>query len=165
MIICRSPVRFSKSDAAMTLESHSSLTHHAHSRVLPAVSEDAWRLRGEDFGTRSNRQTGGVAAAIPSCGRARACRVVKHQGLCMTRRAAREVAATNRIDGDLSADELSIVLSALWIWRGQLGRVGSAQAIPGVGTAEARENVDEIARKLGGDPDAYFFGLDLSQRC
>jgi hypothetical protein len=83
----------------------------------------------------------------------------------MRRRAASEVAATDGIDGHLSADELSIVLSALWIWRGQLGRVGSAQAIPGMGTAEARQNVDEIARKLGGNPDAYFFGLDLTQRC
>ena len=82
----------------------------------------------------------------------------------MRRRAAREVAATDGIDGHLSADELSIVLSALWVWRGQLGRVGSAQPIPGVGTAEARRNLDEIARKLGGDPDAYFFGLIPSQR-
>ena len=83
----------------------------------------------------------------------------------MRRREARKVAAADGIDGHLSDDELSILLSALWIWRGQLGRVGSAQSIPGVGTAEARKNVDEIARKLGGDPDAYFFGLDISHRC
>jgi len=64
----------------------------------------------------------------------------------------------------LSPDELSFVLSALWIWRGQLGRVGSAQPIPGLGTAEARKDVDEIARKLGGDPNAYFYGLQPSHR-
>ena len=68
------------------------------------------------------------------------------------------------IDDDLSPDELSIVLRALWVWRGQLGRVGTQQPIPGLATVEARKNVDEIARKLGGDPDAYLFGLDLSQR-
>lgn len=90
--------------------------------------------------------------------------MTKHQDLGMRRRAAREVPAADSIDGHLSPDELSLVLSALWIWRGQLGRVGSAQPIPGLGTAEARKNVDEIARKLHGDPDAYFFGLDVSQR-
>ena len=82
----------------------------------------------------------------------------------MRRRVEGEAAETDGIDGRLSADELSIVLSALWIWRGQMGRVGSAQLIPGAGTAEARRNLDEIARKLGGDPEAYFFGLDPSQR-
>jgi hypothetical protein len=82
----------------------------------------------------------------------------------MKPRAALGDPAADGIDSDLSPDELSIVLTALWIWRGQLGRVGTEQTIPGLATAEARNNVNEIARKLGGDPDAYFFGLDLSQR-
>ena len=79
----------------------------------------------------------------------------------MKTQAARAKPAVATSDGDLSPDEVSIVLSALWIWRGQLGRVGTEQPIPGLATAKARNNVDEIARKLGGDPDAYFFGLDL----
>ena len=79
----------------------------------------------------------------------------------MNSQAARGNPAAGATDGDLSPDELSIVLIALWTWRGQLGRVGTEQPIPGLATAEARNNVDEIARKLGGDPDAYFFGLDL----
>jgi hypothetical protein len=79
----------------------------------------------------------------------------------MKTRAARGKPAADVSDRDLSPDEVSIVLSALWIWRGQLGRVGSEQPIPGLAAAEARNNVNEIARKLGGDPDAYFFGLDL----
>jgi hypothetical protein len=62
------------------------------------------------------------------------------------------------IDG-LSAEELSLVLSALWVWRGQLGRVGPTVPIPGLGTDEDRHVVDEIARKFGADPDAYFYGL------
>ena len=60
---------------------------------------------------------------------------------------------------DLSPDELSVVLGALWLWREQLGRVGSGQPIPGLASAQARQRVDEIARKLGGDPDRYFFGV------
>lgn len=112
----------------------------------------------------SDRQTGGIAAGYPLCG----CRAVapawaKQQGPGMSRRAAHRDTAADSTDGRLSSEELSIVLSALWIWRGQLGRVGTEQPIPGLATAEARKNVDEIARKLGGDPDAYFFGLDLSQ--
>ena len=39
-----------------------------------------------------------------------------------------------------------------------MGRVGSGQPIPGLATAESRKSVDEIARKLGGDPNVYFFG-------
>jgi hypothetical protein len=56
------------------------------------------------------------------------------------------------IDGPLSKEELFIVLSALWVRRSQLDGVGSA-------SAEARRSVDVIAQKLGGDPEAYFFGL------
>ena len=55
-------------------------------------------------------------------------------------------------DGHLSKDELFIVLSALWVRRSQLNGVGAA-------SAEARRSVDVIAQKLGGDPEAYFFGL------
>lgn len=63
------------------------------------------------------------------------------------------------VDDCLSSDELSVVLSALWVWRAQLGRVGSKPPIPGLAYPDDRKNVDEIARKLGGDPDEYFFGL------
>jgi hypothetical protein len=55
-------------------------------------------------------------------------------------------------DECLSKDELFIVLSALWVRRSQLDGVGSA-------SAKARRSVDVIAQKLGGDPEAYFFGL------
>jgi hypothetical protein len=64
----------------------------------------------------------------------------------------------------LSAAERCVVLSALWIWRAQLGRIGSETPVPGLGTESSCMEVDEIARKLGGDPDAYYFGLDRSQR-
>ena len=77
---------------------------------------------------------------------------------------ARRKASANAVLGSLSADELSIVLSALWLWRGQLGRVGSGMPIPGLGTLEARQTVDEIARKLGADPGAYFYGVPPSRR-
>jgi hypothetical protein len=33
-----------------------------------------------------------------------------------------------------------------------------------MGSEEYRLKVDGIAQKLGGDPDAYFFGLDVAQR-
>lgn len=79
-------------------------------------------------------------------------------------RVAPRIPEAGDMDGDLSKDELSIVVSALWVFKGQLGRVGSGQPIPGLATAEARKKVDEIARKLGGDPDAYFYGLQPSQR-
>jgi hypothetical protein len=68
-------------------------------------------------------------------------------------------ASTNGVFSNLSADEVSLVLSALWLWRGQLGRVGSEMPIPGLGTLEARQTVDEVARKLGADPSAYFYGV------
>ena len=55
-------------------------------------------------------------------------------------------------DGCLSKDELIIVLSALWVRRSQLDGVSTAGA-------EARRSLDVIAQKLGGDPEAYFFGL------
>jgi len=55
-------------------------------------------------------------------------------------------------NGHLSSDERFIVLSALWVRRSQLDGVGSR-------SAEARRCVDAIAQKLGGDPEAYFFGL------
>ena len=77
---------------------------------------------------------------------------------------SRKVLTADCVEAEFSPDELSIALSALWIWRAQLGRVGSEQSVPGLGTSKARKKVDEIARKLGGDPDAYFFGLHLTQR-
>ena len=55
-------------------------------------------------------------------------------------------------EGHLSKEERFIVLSALWVRRSHLDGVGSAGA-------EARRSVDAIAQKLGGDPEAYFFGL------
>lgn len=60
-------------------------------------------------------------------------------------------------DGCLSKDELFIVLSVLWVRRSQLDGVGSA-------SAEARKSVDVIAQKLGGDPEAYFFGLHANHQ-
>jgi hypothetical protein len=69
-------------------------------------------------------------------------------------------------DGSLSEGDLSIVLSALWVWRAQLNGVGSGSTIPGLVNADVRKDVDRIAQKLGGDPEAYFFGLSPSaQRC
>ena len=91
--------------------------------------------------------------------------VAHHQGLGMKRNASRKVLDEDCVEADFSPDEVSIVLSALWIWRGQLGRVGSTQSVPGLGSVGAQKQVDEIARKLGGDPNTYFFGLDLAQRC
>jgi hypothetical protein len=82
----------------------------------------------------------------------------------MKRSVAREVSTDGAVD-DLSLEKLPIVLSPLWLWRGQLGRIGSGQPIPGLAAAEARKNVDEIARKLGEDPDAYFFAVPPGQRC
>jgi hypothetical protein len=61
-----------------------------------------------------------------------------------------KVAETN---GHLSKDELFIVLSALWVRRSQLNGMSSA-------SAETRRSVDVIAQKLGGDPEAYFFGIE-----
>ena len=75
---------------------------------------------------------------------------------------SREDLTAGCVEAAFTPDEASIVLSALWVWRAQLGRVGSEQPIPGLGTANSRKEVDDIARKLGGDPDAYFFGLDLT---
>ena len=83
----------------------------------------------------------------------------------MSRRAADKVPAAGVVEQRLCGDDLSIVLSALWVWKAQLGRVGSKQPVPGLASGEARKKVDEIARNLGGDPDAYFFGLQPSQRC
>jgi hypothetical protein len=57
------------------------------------------------------------------------------------------------INWHLSKDELFIVLSALWVRRSQLNGVSPA-------SAETRRSVDVIAQKLGGDPEAYFFGLE-----
>lgn len=76
----------------------------------------------------------------------------------------RKASSSEVVDVSLSAEELSFILSALWIWRCQLGRVGSNVPIPGLGNMEARQAVDEMARKLGADPDAYFYGLSPSQR-
>jgi hypothetical protein len=61
------------------------------------------------------------------------------------------------VDGSLSRDELFIVLSALWVRRSQLDGVGSV-------SAEARRSVDVIAQKLGGDPEAYFFGVQSTHQ-
>jgi hypothetical protein len=85
----------------------------------------------------------------------------------MTEDTLRMAPATNKGEPDasaLSAAERGVVLSALWLWRAQLGRIGSETPVPGLGTESSCKEVDEIARKLGGDPDAYFFGLDRSQR-
>jgi hypothetical protein len=82
----------------------------------------------------------------------------------MRNKPSREVVTADCVGAAFSPDELQITLSALWVWRAQLGRVGSEQPIPGMGTDESRKKADDIARKLGGDPDAYFFGLDLTQR-
>jgi hypothetical protein len=82
----------------------------------------------------------------------------------MRRPVAPRLLKAGDMDGHLSEDELSIVVSALWMFKGQLGRVGSGQPIPGLATAEACRKIDEIARKLGGDPDAYFYGLQPFQR-
>jgi hypothetical protein len=82
----------------------------------------------------------------------------------MRKQPSREVLTAGSVEGAFSPDELSIALSALWIWRAQLGRVGSEEPVPGLSTASSRKKVDDIAQKLGGDPDAYFFGLDLAQR-
>ena len=72
-------------------------------------------------------------------------------------RKARWMSQVGEIAGHLSEDELFIVLSALWVRRSQLDGVGSA-------SAEARKSVDAIAQKLGGDPEAYFFGLTSNQQ-
>jgi hypothetical protein len=85
----------------------------------------------------------------------------------MTEDRLRRAPATHKGESDasaLSAAERCAVLSALWIWRAQLGRIGSETPVPGLGTESFYKEVDEIARKLGGDPDAYFFGLDRCQR-
>ena len=63
---------------------------------------------------------------------------------------APRIPAAGDMDRDLSKDELSIVVSALWMFKGQLGRVGSGQPIPGLPTAEARKKVDEIAETRWG---------------
>lgn len=81
----------------------------------------------------------------------------------MTHLIDREDPVASVVDYGFSVDDVCLVLNALWVWRGQLGRVGSGQPIQGLGTAEASKNVGEIARKLGGDPDAYFFGLNFPQ--
>ncbi len=64
---------------------------------------------------------------------------------------------------ELTRRQRMIVLSAVWVWRSQLGRVGSGQRVPGLATAEAIGEVDEVARLLGGNPELYWFGLDTSQ--
>jgi hypothetical protein len=79
------------------------------------------------------------------------------------RRSARAAPAGQTADG-LTPGELNTVLSALWLWRAQLGRVGCEQPIAGLSTAKARKGVEEIARKLGGDPGAYFFGVEFSMQ-
>jgi hypothetical protein len=79
---------------------------------------------------------------------------------------AQDVAVADTFDGasQLSAEELSIVLRALWAWRGQLGDVCSRTPVPGLVSNEATRGVDELARKLGADPDAYLYGLKQSRR-
>lgn len=76
---------------------------------------------------------------------------VPPRALTMGRTAGR-MQQVDGVDERLSKDELFIVLSALWVRRSQLDGVSSA------GT-KARRSVDAIAQKLGGDPEAYFFGL------
>ena len=82
----------------------------------------------------------------------------------MRKEPSRDIHTPDCVEVEFSPDERSIALSALWVWRAQLGRVGSAVPIPGMGTADYDLKVDGIAQKLGGDPDAYFFGLDRTQR-
>lgn len=62
----------------------------------------------------------------------------------------------------LTPRQRTIALSALWMWRSQLGRVGSGQPVPGLATAEAISEVDEVARMLGGNPKSYCFGVEAS---
>ena len=72
---------------------------------------------------------------------------------------ARKSKKAREVEERLSEEDLTIVLNALWVWRAQLNRVGSGSTIPGLVNEEVRQRVDRIARELGGDPEAYFFGL------
>jgi hypothetical protein len=65
---------------------------------------------------------------------------------------------------ELTQRHRTIALSALWVWRSQLGRVGSGQAVPGLASKEDIEEIEEVARLLGGNPESYCFGVDPSQR-
>lgn len=82
----------------------------------------------------------------------------------MSKEPPRKLLESDCVAAEFTPDERAIALSALWIWQALAGRVGSAAPIPGMGTEEYRLKVDGIAQKLGGDPDAYFFGLDRNQR-
>ena len=69
---------------------------------------------------------------------------------------------TFQVLDDFTPRQRAIALSALWVWRSQLGRVGSGQPVPGLATAKAIREVEEIARLLGGDPNCDLFGVDPS---
>jgi hypothetical protein len=112
----------------------------------------------------SGADVSGEIANLRERGGDRPCTVVPLRAAGMRRRSMMPTLTAGARDGNLSEKERSVLLSALWVWRGQLGRVGSGGPIPGLGTEEGRKTVDEIARKLGGDPDTYFYGLGHSQR-
>lgn len=63
---------------------------------------------------------------------------------------------------ELTPRQRDVALSALWVWRSQLGRVGTGQPVPGLASGDAIKEIEEIARLLGGNPTSYFFGIDPS---
>jgi hypothetical protein len=65
---------------------------------------------------------------------------------------------------ELTPRHRNIALSALWVWRSQLGRVGSGQTVPGLASEAAIKEIEEVARLLGGNPESYCFGVDPSRR-
>jgi hypothetical protein len=126
---------------------------------------------GVRIGAASDGRTGGFLAACTQRIRALARRAETYRDQSSQssqsmskQQPSREVLTPDHSEAEFSPDERCIALSALWVWRAQLGRVGSDVPIPGMGTEEYRLKVNGIAQKLGGDPDAYFFGLDLPQR-
>jgi hypothetical protein len=69
-----------------------------------------------------------------------------------------------QVTEELTPRHRAIALSALWVWRSQLGRVGSGQTVPGLASAEDIKEIEEVARLLGGNPESYCFGVDPSQK-
>lgn len=61
---------------------------------------------------------------------------------------------------ELTTRQRMIMMNALWVWRSQLGRVGSGQPVPGLASEAAISEVDEIARSLGGKPELFCFGVE-----
>lgn len=66
------------------------------------------------------------------------------------------------IDVELTQRQRDIVLSALLVWRSQLGRVASGQPIPGLASADAIKEVDELAQLLAKDSKTYSLGVGPS---